>query len=81
MDERKLNDEALKAISNAKSRAILVAAQADKAVAEAKVAELEYRSVIQQAFIKYGLSLNDTIDERTGIITTQSAAETEQEPA
>jgi hypothetical protein len=78
MDELKLTDEERNIIAAAKNRAILSATQADKAVAEAKVAELEYRNIIQQIFIRYGLTVNDTIEEKTGIITVAKKTEQEQ---
>lgn len=37
---------------------------AEKQTAIAKIADLEYRNIIQQVFIKYGLKLTDQINEQ-----------------
>lgn len=41
---------------------------ADKAAAEARVSVLERQSFIQHMFLRYGLTINDSIDENTGVI-------------
>ncbi len=59
----------LAAISNAKVQSMLAKSRAEQAAAEAHVAALEYRSVIQQVFIRYGLKETDRIDDKTGVVT------------
>lgn len=56
-------------LSHAKLRVQLAVSQAEKAGADARIADLEYRSLVQQVFIKYGLKGTDRIDEKTGVIT------------
>ena len=77
-DVASIEENDLQVITTAKQRAISAAQQAEKVVAEAKVAELEYRNVVQQVFLKYGLSLQDRIDETTGLITRQEDEEEEE---
>ena len=50
-----LSDEELQSIASAKQKAIMAAQQAERFVAEAKVAELEHRSTIQHIFLKNNL--------------------------
>jgi hypothetical protein len=77
-DVASIEENDLQVITTAKQRAISAAQQAEKVVAEAKVAELEYRNVVQQVFLKYGLSLQDRIDENTGLITRPEDEEEEE---
>lgn len=42
---------------------------AEKALSDARVAELEYRSLVQHIFLKYELKLTDKIDDATGVVT------------
>jgi hypothetical protein len=56
-------------LNNAKLRVQLAVSRAEKAGADARIADLEYRSLVQQVFIKYGLKTTDRIDEQTGVIT------------
>jgi hypothetical protein len=42
---------------------------AERAVLEAKNAELAHQVTVQHIFLKYGLSFDDKIDDSTGIIT------------
>ena len=64
-----LSTDELQAITNAKQKAIAAAQQAERFVAEAKVAELEHRSLVQHIFLKNGLSIDCRIDETSGIVT------------
>ncbi len=77
--EEKITDEDRNIISTVKNKAILAASQADKAVADAKVAELEYHNTVMKVFLKYGMGLNDTIDETGSIKRTQKDETPEQE--
>ena len=42
---------------------------AEKALSDARIAELEYRSLIQHVFLKYELKMTDRIDDATGVVT------------
>lgn len=64
-----LSTEEMQAISIAKQKAISAATQAERFVAEAKVAELEHRSLVQHIFLKNGLNIACRIDETSGIVT------------
>lgn len=63
-----ITKEELMNIANAKLKTVLAVAEAQKSASEARVAELEYSSLLQQIFIKYGMKLTDAIDEKTGAI-------------
>ena len=52
----------------AKSRRLLALAQAEKALAQNETAELAYKYVILQLYMKYGLTEADAIDESGKII-------------
>lgn len=49
-------------------------AQAEKALAQNETAELAYKYVVLQLYMKYGLNQADTINEATGEITRGGAA-------
>lgn len=56
--------------------------RAEKVAAEAKIADLEYRMLVQHIFLKYNMGLNDTIDDSTGEIKRKdSQADTDPAPA
>lgn len=48
-------------------------AQAEKALAQNETAELAYKYVVLQLYMKYGLTQADTINEATGEITRGGA--------
>ncbi len=60
--------EDLTAIQQAKFSIAYMRALADKAIAEQKQAELQARNTLLMAYLKYGLSNNDKIDEEGNII-------------
>jgi hypothetical protein len=64
-----LSNDDLQAIANAKQKAIMAAQQAERFVAEAKVAELEHRTTVQHIFLKNSLNIDCRIDESTGYVT------------
>lgn len=65
----------LTAIQNAKANAAFVRLSADKAMVERRVAELEAKNVILMAYVKYGLSSNDTIDNEGKIVRSSESEE------
>lgn len=73
-----ISKEELMNISNAKLKTVLAVAEAQKAASAARVAELEYSNLLQQIFIKYGMKLTDTIDEKTGAIKRTSVEASEE---
>ena len=64
-----ISEEDLAIIAQAKDRALRVAQAAETVVAQAKVAELEHRTVVQHMFLKYGIPINGRVDDSTGQIT------------
>lgn len=77
-----VNQEDMTAISQAKNRLALAVSEAEKAAANAKIADLEYRSTVQHIFIKYNMAITDRIDDSTGEIfrgPDESAAESDSE--
>ncbi len=67
--EEKISDKDLHKISNAKHKVELAVLTAQKATLEAKLADVEFRSLVQQIFIEYNLGEADRIDDATGQIT------------
>lgn len=65
----KISDRELAAIQNLKNRALLVTTQAEKALAEARVVELEYKNAIQSIFLSNGLDTKCEINDETGVVT------------
>jgi hypothetical protein len=74
-----LSTDELQAITNAKQKAISAAQQAERFVAEAKVAELEHRSLVQHIFLKNKLDIECRIDDTSGIVTWPDEVEAEEE--
>ncbi len=66
-----ISKEDLVAIDTAKTQLQLASAAAEKAAADNKVAELTYRNTILTVYVKYGLSMNQVIDEKTGKVLEQ----------
>lgn len=52
----------------AKSRRQIALAQAEKAMAQQESAEISYRYIVLQLYMKYGLSESDAIDESGKIL-------------
>ena len=67
-EKRRIEDVDKMALELARSRKQLALSQAEKAAAQQESAELAYRYVVLQIFVKYGLSNDDNIDEAGNII-------------
>jgi hypothetical protein len=64
-----ISEEDLAVISQAKERALRAAQAAETVVAQAKVAELEHRTIVQHMFLKYSIPINGRVDEKNGQIS------------
>ena len=64
----KLQDVDQMALELAKSRRQVALAQAEKAIAQQETAEIGYRYVVLQLYMKYGLTEADAIDEKGTIL-------------
>jgi len=69
MSEEKITPEELSAITEAAVKRNTATQVAERAVLEARNAELQHQVTVQHVFMKYGLTFNDKIDDNTGIIT------------
>lgn len=65
-------------ISAAKSKVALAVSEAEKTSANAKIADLEYRVLVQHIFLKYGMSVNDRIEDNNGQIIRVPVSEDEE---
>ena len=63
-----VSQEHLATIIEAKGKALTAVQVANNAASEAKIAELEYKTMVQQVFIKYNLRLTDRIEDKDGRI-------------
>jgi hypothetical protein len=79
MGEEKLNELDRMALELAKQKKLTALAQAEKALAVNENAELSYRYVVLQIYMKYGLTQADTITEE-GVITRGGALPKGEEP-
>ena len=82
--ENFISKEDLASILKAKEKVALNITLADKAsaearamVAEARIADLEYRALVQHIFIKHKMSISDRIDDNTGEILHEKKDESE----
>ena len=64
-----ISAEDLAVIAQAKDRALRAAQGAETVVAQAKVAELEHRTIVQHMFLKYSIPIDGRVDESSGNIT------------
>lgn len=71
----KISQEDMTQIAAAKVKVQLATTLAEKNIAEAKCADLEYRSLVQHIFIRYGLKVTDRIDDNTGEIKREEVTE------
>lgn len=55
-------------LNTLKQRSVLTAAKAETAVANARVADLEYRLFVQHIYLKYKMDSSDRIEDSTGKI-------------
>jgi hypothetical protein len=67
-----LSQEDLKMIRNLRDRMQLSYHNAEKAVLENKVAELELKNLLFSIYLKYKLDIKDSIDEITGIVNVNT---------
>jgi len=61
------------ALELAKSRRQTALAQAEKALAQNENAELAYKYIVLQLYMKYNLSTSDSINNDTGVIVRNGA--------
>jgi hypothetical protein len=59
----------------AKMKRQLALKEAEKALAQNESAGFAYQSALLQLYVKYGLSMEDSLDEQTGIITRKIKGE------
>lgn len=63
-----LQDSDKMALEMAKMNKKLAISNAEKALAQNEVADLHYKYVVLQIYMKYGLNQNDSIDENGNIV-------------
>lgn len=78
MKKSNILPEDLNTIQQAKVSAAFMRALADKAIAEQRQAELQVKNIVLMAYLKYGLSNNDKIDEEGNIIWAEEPSEDEE---
>jgi hypothetical protein len=64
-----LSKEELEPIVNARSKSIDATNVAEKAIKDARLAELEFKVAVQQLYLEKGLNLNCNIDITNGSVT------------
>ena len=64
-----INKEALGPVLAARDKAVQLAQEADRAMKEARLAELEFKVQIQQLYLEKGLDSNCRVDITTGAVT------------
>lgn len=69
--------EDLNTIQQAKFNVAYMQALTDRAVAEQKQAELQVKNILLMAYLKYGLSNNDKIDDEGNIIWAEDNSKEE----
>jgi hypothetical protein len=69
----KISEEDMRTLELAKARLDTAVAQAKEAQAKAEVANMGYRYLILQIYMKNGLTPNDIIDEQSGTIVRNGA--------
>lgn len=67
-EEEFIDPDDMAQISAAKSKVALAVSEAEKTSANAKIADLEYRVLVQHIFLKYNMSVNDRIEDGNGQI-------------
>lgn len=67
-DEKKIDEVDRLALELAKSRRQTALAEAKTALAQNENAELSYKYIVLQIYMKYSLTSNDALDEATGQI-------------
>ena len=69
-DVNKISNEDLQIIKEFKLNKFINTLEAEKAVLENKIAELQYQNRVLMMYIKYGLTDNFIIDESSGEINS-----------
>lgn len=72
---QEVSQEDLQAFKAAKNKTTLLTAKAEKAILEARVAELEEKNIVLQLYLKYKLESSDSVDEITGKITKKEESD------
>lgn len=72
----KISLEDLQAINDAKANAAYMKVVAEKVETERVAAELQAKNIVLMAYLKYGLSGNDSIDNKGNIIRSEKPQET-----
>jgi hypothetical protein len=70
-----ISSEDLKMIQNAKNNVVYMRAMEEKAALETRVSELEVKNIILMTYIKYGLSIKDTIENDGKIIYAEESSQ------
>lgn len=63
------SDEKLKIAFEDMHKMLIAQRNAQVMIEKARVADLEYKAVVQHIYIKYGLSLDHSIDDATGLVS------------
>ena len=71
--EEFLSQQDFAILKDLRTKAAFILVKAEKAILENKVAELEYKSALLNAYLKYNIDINDSIDESTGKIVRADA--------
>jgi hypothetical protein len=74
-----ISAEDLALLRNTKSKAVVSALQAEKAILETQLADSEYRNLILSLCLKYNLNEQYSIDEATGKVIKPSQSPKVQE--
>jgi hypothetical protein len=69
MKTTKVEVEELKSIIDARTKGVETATVAERAVKDARIAELEYKLQLQQFFLERGLDPRCNVDISTGVIS------------
>ena len=67
-------------IKDMKIRIEILQTRSEKAAAEARLAAVELQSYTQHLFLSYGLSLEDRIEDGTGLITRAADQQEQEQP-
>ncbi|HVI39873.1 MAG TPA: hypothetical protein VM577_04365 [Anaerovoracaceae bacterium] len=65
-------------IKDMRTKNAFIASRAEKAILESRVSEAELRNAILNVYVKYGLTVRDSIDETSGKILRNT--ETPEDP-
>lgn len=76
--EKKVSDTDRKAVDYASLEKRLAEVLAEKAAVEAQLADLKYRNLVLQTYVKYGLSLTDVINPDGSVTSPEQDGKEEQ---